>query len=90
MLLSECLTPGASLNERVSQMKDYHRFHLLGKRLYGFSPNRLNETAGSLFPRDIEGHGTHTAFTAAGAVVKDAGFYEFAQVKPEIRLLRLG
>ncbi|KAI3962237.1 hypothetical protein MKX01_030787 [Papaver californicum] len=55
---------------------------IIGARVYykGYEEklkNKLNETRDSKSPRDTDGHGTHTASTAAGSVVKNAGFYEY-------------
>ncbi|KAM0007625.1 putative cucumisin [Helianthus debilis subsp. tardiflorus] len=64
--------PATACNRKIIGAKAYYRGYTAS--LNGL----LNETNGSLSPRDTEGHGTHTASTAAGAVVKDAGFFDFA------------
>ncbi|KAK1416915.1 hypothetical protein QVD17_26034 [Tagetes erecta] len=64
--------PATACNRKIIGAKAYYRGYV--SSLEG----RLNETDGWLSPRDTEGHGTHTASTAAGSVVKDAGFFDFA------------
>jgi len=53
---------------------------LVGARAYYkgyeiFFGKKINETVDYLSPRDSQGHGTHTASTSAGNVVKNANFF---------------
>ncbi|KAI3914369.1 hypothetical protein MKW98_014976 [Papaver atlanticum] len=55
---------------------------IIGARIYykGFEAeykHKLNETTDPKSPRDTNGHGTHTASTAAGSVVKNVSFYGY-------------
>ncbi|XP_058108620.1 subtilisin-like protease SBT1.4 [Magnolia sinica] len=56
---------------------------LIGARAYyagyeEYLQKKMNETLESRSPRDTEGHGTHTASTAAGSTVTSAGFYNLS------------
>ncbi|KAK4361767.1 hypothetical protein RND71_017008 [Anisodus tanguticus] len=57
---------------------------IIGARLFykGYEADggsRMDESKESKSPRDTEGLGTHTASTAAGSVVANASFYQYAK-----------
>ncbi|CAN4089172.1 unnamed protein product [Withania somnifera] len=57
---------------------------IIGARLFykGYEADRgspMDESKESKSPRDTQGHGTHTASTAAGSVVANASFYQYAK-----------
>ncbi|XP_058108623.1 subtilisin-like protease SBT1.4 [Magnolia sinica] len=64
--------PASSCNKKIIGARTFYK---------GYEYSRgwpIDPTEESKSPRDTEGHGTHTASTAAGASVADAGFYEYA------------
>ncbi|KAI3961029.1 hypothetical protein MKW92_017174 [Papaver armeniacum] len=63
--------PSTSCNKKIIGARVYYKGieEKLGRK--------LNETEDSKSPRDTNGHGTHTASTAAGSVVKNAGLFEY-------------
>ncbi|GFY97233.1 subtilase family protein [Actinidia rufa] len=73
----KCVTafdfPASACNRKIIGARAYFRGYeaALG--------GTVDESAESRSPRDTEGHGTHTASTAAGSVVAEAGFYEYAR-----------
>ncbi|CAK9150113.1 unnamed protein product [Ilex paraguariensis] len=62
--------PESSCNRKIIGARAYHRGYEAG---LGKPMEEIKS------PRDIEGHGTHTASTAAGSVVANASFYQYAK-----------
>ena len=59
-------------NRKIIGARTFHRGYesALGRQ--------IDESEESKSPRDTEGHGTHTASTAAGSVVQNASMFEYA------------
>ncbi|KAK4781159.1 hypothetical protein SAY87_017265 [Trapa incisa] len=64
--------PASACNRKIIGARAFHKGYEahLGKS--------MDESKESKSPRDTEGHGTHTASTAAGSLVANASFYQFA------------
>ncbi|KAK2353303.1 subtilisin protease SBT1.7 [Trifolium repens] len=65
--------PSSSCNNKIIGAKAFYK----GYESYLQRP--IDETVESKSPRDTEGHGTHTASTAAGSVVGNASLFGFAR-----------
>ncbi|KAG2662004.1 hypothetical protein PVAP13_1KG112348 [Panicum virgatum] len=65
----------AYCNKKLVGAKFFHEGY---QAAYG---NRLDETEDPRSPLDSNGHGTHTASTAAGSAVAGAAFYNYAEGK---------
>lgn len=64
--------PASACNKKIIGARAYYKGYISAK---GGDPNYKGE---SYSPRDTEGHGTHTASTAAGSVVNNASFFKYA------------
>ncbi|KAI3411630.1 uncharacterized protein J3R85_017740 [Psidium guajava] len=64
--------PASACNGKIIGARAFYK----GYEAYLQRP--IDESRESKSPRDTEGHGTHTASTAAGSVVSNASFYEYA------------
>ncbi|CAK9185263.1 unnamed protein product, partial [Ilex paraguariensis] len=62
--------PESSCNRKIIGARAYYRGYEAG---LGKPMDEIKS------PRDTEGHGTHTASTAAGSVVANASFYQYAK-----------
>ncbi|XP_027103279.1 subtilisin-like protease SBT1.4 [Coffea arabica] len=73
----ECETtsdfPSASCNKKLIGARAYYRGYEEQMK------KSIEQMGESKSPWDFKGHGTHTASTAAGSAVKNAGFYEYAK-----------
>ncbi|RDX88742.1 Subtilisin-like protease SBT1.4, partial [Mucuna pruriens] len=65
--------PSSLCNKKIIGAKAFYK----GYESYLERP--IDETQESKSPRDTEGHGTHTASTAAGSVVANASLFHYAQ-----------
>ncbi|XP_061342873.1 subtilisin-like protease SBT1.4 [Gastrolobium bilobum] len=65
--------PVSACNKKIIGAKSFYK----GYESYLERP--IDESVESKSPRDTEGHGTHTASTAAGSVVANASLFNFAQ-----------
>ncbi|RZC68059.1 hypothetical protein C5167_031315 [Papaver somniferum] len=64
--------PTTSCNNKIIGARFYY------KGVEAQTGRKISETRDSKSPRDMDGHGTHTASTAAGSVVKNAGLFEYS------------
>ncbi|XWS20061.1 hypothetical protein CRYUN_Cryun31cG0069000 [Craigia yunnanensis] len=64
--------PASACNRKIIGARAFYK----GYESYIETP--IDETKESKSPRDNEGHGTHTASTAAGSLVSNASFFEYA------------
>ncbi|CAH9118561.1 unnamed protein product [Cuscuta europaea] len=64
--------PASSCNRKIIGARTFYRGYeaALGKP--------MDDSVESKSPRDTEGHGTHTASTAAGSIVEKASLFEYA------------
>ncbi|KAJ1407079.1 Peptidase S8/S53 domain [Sesbania bispinosa] len=65
--------PASACNKKIIGARAFYK----GYESYLERP--IDESKESKSPRDTEGHGTHTASTAAGSVVKNASLFHYAQ-----------
>lgn len=72
----KCVTgpgfPESSCNRKIIGARMFYKG-------YEASHGPMDESKESKSPRDTEGHGTHTASTAAGSLVANASFYQYAK-----------
>lgn len=72
----KCVTgpdfPKSSCNRKIIGAQMFYKG-------YEASRGPMDESKESKSPRDTEGHGTHTASTAAGSLVANASFYQYAK-----------
>ncbi|XWS12159.1 hypothetical protein CRYUN_Cryun37aG0066000 [Craigia yunnanensis] len=64
--------PASACNRKIIGARAFY------KGYESYLERSIDETKESKSPRDTEGHGTHTASTAAGSVVSNASLFEFA------------
>ncbi|KAL5583669.1 hypothetical protein UlMin_016111 [Ulmus minor] len=64
--------PESACNRKIIGARSFYSGYFSG------SGKSMDESNESKSPRDTEGHGSHTASTAAGAVVQNASFYQYA------------
>ncbi|XP_062154440.1 subtilisin-like protease SBT1.4 [Alnus glutinosa] len=62
--------PASACNRKIIGARAFH------KGYESFLARPMDESVESKSPRDTEGHGTHTASTAAGSAASNASFYE--------------
>ncbi|KAJ9179418.1 hypothetical protein P3X46_011207 [Hevea brasiliensis] len=65
--------PASACNRKLIGARAFYKGYV------SYQGKPIDELTDSASPRDTEGHGTHTASTAAGSLVHNASFYEYAR-----------